>query len=167
MNEAEIRGIVFADNLTNAFTGLFLAMREGSIGVGEFIVSQLLAGFAEYLQVKAAAAFAEALIPGPQSGALIAAGVGLSAAAGAARALAASLGLGSRSGSGASVSAGGAGLSPSRGSLNQPPADITLILQGDFDALNPKFVRAVNTATNEGVETIGSGRVRLQTVSGR
>jgi hypothetical protein len=43
--------------------------------------------------------------------------------------------------------------------------EITLVLQGDFDALNPKFVRAVYSAQNEGIQTIGTGNVRIRTIS--
>jgi hypothetical protein len=154
MEEVEARSVRLAGSMTDAFTGLFLSMEEGSVGVGEFIVGQLMAGFAAYLEVMAAAEFAKALIPGVQSFAHIAAGVALSAAAGGARALESSLRRGG-SGGRASVSAGGGGLSAPSSRLDQTPADITVVLQGDFDALNPKFVRAVHTANTEGIQTIG------------
>jgi hypothetical protein len=151
---------------SNAVGNFFEAAVSGSEGIGEAFARNLLAGLAGYLDVLAAAEFAKALIPSPTSGNHIAAGIALKAAAGIVRGFESRL-RGPSSGGGASVSAGGGGAGASRSQLTQLPPDITIVLQGDFDALNPKFVRAIHTATNEGVETIGPGRVRLQTVGGR
>ncbi len=149
--------------MTNAFESFFEALFDSSRNAGGALVAALMEGLAQYLEVRAAAAFAEALFP-PNPAAL-AQGIAFSAAAGAARALEASLGR--RSGGGSSVgalSSGGASVGSNR-STTQPSPEITLVLQGDFDALNPKFVRAVDTARREGIQTIGSGNVRLRTVS--
>lgn len=151
----------------NAIGNFFQAAVSGSEGIGEALVGNLLAGFASYLDALATAEFAKALVPFSASGAHIAAGIALKAAAGVVRGLEGRLTASGHGGGGASVSAGGAGLQRSGSPLTQPPTDITLILQGDFDVLNPKFVRGIRTALDEGSETIGPGRVRLQTTSRR
>ena len=152
-----------ANIMTNAFTDFFERLLTGSENAGGALVAGLLEGLAQYLEVRAAAAFAEALFP-PNPAAL-AQGIAFSAAAGAARALEASLGGRGSSRTSSSAALGGASNFGSSRQTTQPAPDITLVLQGDFDALNPKFVRAVDTARREGIQTIGSGNVRLRTVS--
>jgi hypothetical protein len=161
MQRMEQAALQTASIASDAFSAFFEALLTDSQNAGGALVAVLLEGLARYFEVRATGAFAEGLLGNPSG---FAAGIAFSAAAGAARALEASLGA-RRSGSSSAgaLSGGSSGIGSSR-STTQPQPEITLVLQGDFDALNPKFVRAIYTATHEGIQTIGTGNVRVHTM---
>jgi hypothetical protein len=145
-----------AQRWSNAFEGLFQAMMDGSRGVGAYIIGQLLQGFAQYLEVKAAAAFAEGIWP--PNPALIAKGIALSAAAGLARALEGQIGRGGGGGSRASIPAStGSTAIPSTGAA-EPRSEINIHFVGKgWPAHDVDFQRAVGSAVEIIRETHGEG----------
>jgi hypothetical protein len=163
LDRMEQRAQMVAGIMTDAFSNFFETLITDSQNAGGALVAALLEGLARYLEIRATAAFMEALLGNPAANA---AGIGFAAAAGAARALEAQLGGRRRSSGGgaSSLSTGGGSRGSARETTPMGP-EITLVLQGDFDALNPKFVRAVYSAQNEGIQTIGTGNVRIRTIS--